>query len=70
MHNDRRSNDCMRSDTDRRLGSDRRVDENSPKAPFADSNGIKVTVERRRTPDRRLNSIAVEWLDHAEESCA
>ena len=70
MYNDRRFNNHMHSDTDRRSGPDRRVDKDSPKTPFADSDGIKVTVERRRTPDRRLNSIAVEWLDHAEESCA
>lgn len=70
MHNDRRFHDFMRSDTDRRSGQDRRGDADSPKPPFTDSNGIKVTVERRRAPDRRLNSIVVEWLDHADESCA
>ena len=68
-HKDRRFHDRMRSDTDRRSSQDRRSDDNISKSPFKDSDRQKVTVERRRTADRRLNNIEVEWLDE-EEGCA
>ena len=64
VHKDRRSNDCMRSNTDRR--SHQKI----PETPFKDSEGTKVTYDRCRSPDRRINSIEVEWHENDEESCA
>ena len=54
---DRRSNGHMRSNTDRR--SHRKI----PEVPFTDSEGTKVTYDRCRSPDRRVNSIQVEWQE-------
>ena len=55
VHKDRRSNEYMRSNTDRR--SHQKI----PETPFKDSEGAKVTYDRCRSPDRRINSIEVEF---------
>jgi hypothetical protein len=36
--------------------------------PFKDSNGATVREDRRLMPDRRLNSVAVEWEKGEPES--
>ena len=45
----------MRADTDRRSTEDRRSHKRMPKGAFTDSEGVKVTRDRRRAPDRRIN---------------
>jgi hypothetical protein len=45
---------------------DRRRKNTSPAYPFRDSNGIKVTVDRRTLPDRRIGNIQVEWGEEIE----
>ena len=47
----------MRADTDRRSTEDRRSHKRMPKGAFTDSEGVKVTRDRRRAPHRRIN----EW---------
>jgi hypothetical protein len=34
-----------------------------PEMPFMDNNGDPVVIDRRKIPDRRLNSIQAEWLE-------
>ena len=46
----------------RRTRQDRRSWSNSIFAPFIDADGTMVTTDRRRTPDRRINNIEVEWI--------
>ena len=43
--------------------SDRRHDRAMPKMPFKDSNGVTMKECRRKIPDRRINSIEVEWIE-------
>jgi hypothetical protein len=52
---------------DRRRGHDRRSGKHSPELPFYDSSGTKVSSDRSRRADRRLNSIAVKWLNESRE---
>lgn len=40
---------------------DRRGWKPMPPLPFKDHNGIVVTHDRRRLPERRLDNIVVEW---------
>jgi hypothetical protein len=61
VHKDRRSNGHMRSK------SDRRSHQKIPETPFVDSEGAKVTYDRCRAPDRRINSIQVEWQEDEDE---
>jgi len=42
---------------------DRRRCANMPAVPFRDSHGLTIREDRRRKPDRRLNSIQAEWVD-------
>lgn len=70
LHNDRRSNDRMRSKDCRRSSEDRRSDKNKLENSFLDSEGVKVASSRRRVPDRRLNNIQVEWHEDEEDNCA
>ena len=46
---------------ERRSGEDRRGWQAMPPLPFADSNGLVVTRDRRRIPDRRVHNINVKW---------
>lgn len=46
---------------------DRRKGFVSPELPFMTDNGITVARERRHIPDRRVNSINVEWIDVEEK---
>jgi hypothetical protein len=68
--NDRRSIERMRLNTDRRSSEYRSLYENLSKTHCKNSGRIKETVERSRTPDTRLSSIDVEWLDDEQQSCA
>ena len=47
---------CRRSQKDRRSWSGCQF------TPFIDENGTEVAKDRRRTPDRRINNIEVEWM--------
>lgn len=41
---------------------DRRSWQPMPPLPFKDYNGMVVTHDRRRVPERRLDNIVVEWF--------
>ena len=43
--------------------SDRRQNHEMHKVPFKDSNGATIKESRRKTPDRRIGNIKVEWID-------
>jgi len=43
----------------------RRID--TPEVPFRDSRGEIIKHDRRKTPDRRVNNIEVEWIDDEED---
>jgi hypothetical protein len=49
--------------------SDRRRVNSMPVVPFRDSNGLTIHEDRRKQPDRRLNSIQAEWVDELLLSC-
>jgi hypothetical protein len=54
---------------DRRVRSgDRRQQKEMPETRFKDSNGVTVRMDRRKTPDRRVNSMDVEQLDEVTSS--
>ena len=54
---------------DRRVRScDRRQQKEMPETRFKDSNGVTVRVDRRKTPDRRVNSMDVEQIDEVTSS--
>lgn len=54
---------------DRRIRiDDRRQQNEMPETRFKDSNGVTVRVDRRKTPDRRVNSIDVEQIDEVTSS--
>lgn len=42
---------------------DRRKAGNMPVVPFRDSNGVIIIADRRKLPDRRLNSIQADWVN-------
>ena len=42
---------------------DRRENNDMPKVPFKDSNGVTIRECRRKIPDRRINNIQAEWID-------
>ena len=42
---------------------DRRQDMEMPKFPFKDRKGAKIRENRRKTANRRLDDINVEWTD-------
>ena len=65
--NDRRTRDHMRADTDCRSREDRRSHKKIPKGAFVDSEGVKVTRDRGRAPDRRINNIQVEWHEDEDD---
>lgn len=46
---------------DRRSGKDRRKTFRTPKFPLEDSDGRIVLRDRRVCPERRMQSIEVEW---------
>jgi hypothetical protein len=66
----RRTKDHMRSNTDRRSSKDRRSHHKMPETPFTDSEGVKVTCDRQRAPDRRINNIQVEWHEDEKDNSA
>ena len=45
----------------RRKSRDRRSWSSMPPLPFKDCDGVWVAKDRRKTVDRRLNSIEVRW---------
>jgi hypothetical protein len=47
---------------------DRRHDIDAPKTPINDNDGVTIIDDRRNTPDRRINSIEVEWVEEDEIS--
>jgi hypothetical protein len=54
---------------DRRVRScDRRQQKEMPKTRFKDSNGVTVRMDRRKTTDRRVNSLDVERIDEVTSS--
>ena len=46
---------------DRRGDADRRSWRPIPSLPFKDQHGFRVTKDRRKAPDRRVNNIEVTW---------
>jgi hypothetical protein len=42
---------------------DRRQNEDMPRIPIKDGNGVTVNECRRKIPDRRIGDIKVEWID-------
>lgn len=49
---------------DRRLRKqDRRNYRESPEFPLRDCDNILVLADRRRVPDRRTDSIEVDWIE-------
>lgn len=46
--------------------TDRRRKSTAPAYPFMDSDGVKVTSDRRTLPDRRVSNIQVEWGEEIE----
>ena len=47
---------------------DRRHDVDAPKTPINVDYGVAIVDDRRKTPDRRINSIEVEWVEEDEIS--
>jgi hypothetical protein len=47
--------------SERRSGRDRRGWHPMPEAPFLDSNGVLVSRDRRKVPERRVSNIRVNW---------
>ncbi len=45
---------------DLRIKNERRSFKPAPRFPFVDSNGDVIRFDRRKVPDRRLNSISLE----------
>jgi len=43
----------------------RRQNKTMPRVPFRDSTGVIIRECRRKTPDRRIGNIVVEWLSDA-----
>ena len=42
---------------------DRRQGRPMPRVPFRDSDGVTIRACRRKTPDRRIGNIQVQWTD-------
>jgi hypothetical protein len=49
----------------RRKTGDRRSFGRTEAFPFTDTNGCFLRESRSRSPDRRLNSLVVEWISMA-----
>jgi hypothetical protein len=47
---------------------DRRHNIDKPKTPLKDNYGVAIVDDRRKTPDRRINNIEVEWVEEGEIS--
>lgn len=45
---------------------DRRQNRDMPRTPFKDSNGLVIKECRRKTPDRRIGNIHLEWISDNE----
>jgi len=52
---------------DRRCGYDRRSNKPTPPLPFLDNTGMRVTSDRSRRADRRLNSIQAQWVNDTRD---
>jgi len=42
---------------------DRRRSAAVPAIPFRDSKGLIIVEDRRKMPDRRLNTVQAEWVN-------